>query len=210
MVGRLRDQFIVYGLASSPAWGPVVERANLRPGLPLVVQQETYLPTDATSFYVKGVPILSAFTGVHELYNTPRDTPETLNYEGAERIAKFIFGACRAVLTGTEELPYQKVERKMPPPAHHGGRRVYLGTVPDFAAGGIKGVKLADTAKGGPAHAAGIRGGDVIVELAGKSIENLEEYAYAMQLLKVGEPVKVVVLRDGERIELELVPGSRD
>ncbi len=210
MVGRLRDQFILYGLASSPDWGAIVEKANLRPGLPLVVQQETYLPTDATSFYVNAVPILSEFTGVHDLYNTPRDRPDTLNYEGAEQIARFTLALARGVLTRPEPLEYRKVERKMPAPSGHGGRRVYLGTVPDFAAGGIKGVKLADAAKGGPAANAGVRAGDIVVGLAGKPIESLEEYAYSMQLLKVGEPVKIIVLRDGERIELEVVPGSRD
>jgi Tol biopolymer transport system component len=210
MVGRLREQFILYGLASSPDWGPLVERANIKPGLPLVVQPETYLPTDATSFYIKGVPILSAFTGAHDLYNTPRDTPDTLNYDGSEQVATFTLGLARAILTRAEPLAYTKVERKMPAREGHGGRRVYLGTVPDFSAGGVKGVKLADAAKGGPAANAGVRAGDVVVELAGKPIEGLEEYAYAMQLLKVGEPVKIVVMRDGQRLELDVIPGSRE
>jgi hypothetical protein len=45
-------------------------------GLAVTLQEDSYLPTDASSFYVRGVPILSAFTGSHSEYHTPRDTPE--------------------------------------------------------------------------------------------------------------------------------------
>ncbi len=65
-------------------------------------------------------------------------------------------------------------------------------------------------AKGGPAEAAGVRGGDVIVELAGRRIENIYDYTYAIDALKIGEAVAIVVERDGERVTLELTPGSRE
>src|SRR4029079_7428908 len=83
MVGRLRKNLIVQGIGSSPAWRSEIERCNVPVGLPLTLQDESYLPTDATSFYMHGVPILAAFTGAHVEYHTPRDTPEKLNYEGA-------------------------------------------------------------------------------------------------------------------------------
>jgi S1-C subfamily serine protease len=62
---------------------------------------------------------------------------------------------------------------------------------------------------GGPAETAGLREGDIIVELAGQSIANIYDYTYALDVLKVGEPASVVFLRDGERIETELVPEAR-
>ena len=52
--------------------------------------------------------------------------------------------------------------------------------------------------------------GDVIVELAGKTIENIYDYTHAIEALKIGEPVKMVVLRAGKRVTLDVTPGSRE
>ena len=73
----------------------------------------------------------------------------------------------------------------------------------------MKGVLLSGVAKNGPADKAGIKGGDVIVKLAGKKIENIYDYTYAMDAVKIGHPVKVVVLRDGKRVELTATPEVR-
>jgi S1-C subfamily serine protease len=61
----------------------------------------------------------------------------------------------------------------------------------------------------GPAQKAGIRAGDVIVELAGRKIENIYDYTFGIEGLKIGEAVRIVVMRDGETLEFELVPESR-
>ena len=73
-------------------------------GLALVLLDESYLPTDASSFYLKGVPILSAFTGAHSEYHTPRDTPDTLNYDGAAQIAR-LMGLIAQGLAASESPP---------------------------------------------------------------------------------------------------------
>jgi len=46
-----------------------------------------------------------------------------------------------------------------------GGFRVYLGTIPDYAQGDIKGVKLSGVSPVGPAAKAGVKSGDIIVKL---------------------------------------------
>ena len=101
---------------------------------------------------------------------------------------------------------------KVAPPKNRGARgfRVYLGTVPDYSQGEIKGVKLSGVADNGPAGKAGVKGGDVIVGLAGKNILNIYDYTDAMAGLKVGEETQIVILRGEEQLTLKLVPGSRD
>jgi S1-C subfamily serine protease len=69
---------------------------------------------------------------------------------------------------------------------------------------------LSGASKGGPADKAGVKSRDIIVELAGKKIENIYDYTNAIEALKIGEPVKMAVLRNGERLELEVTPQSRD
>ncbi len=91
-----------------------------------------------------------------------------------------------------------------------GGRlRAYLGTIPDYAEE-VKGVLLSGVSKDGPADKAGVKSRDVIVELAGKKIENIYDYTHAIEALKIGQPVKMVVIRNGERVRLEITPASRD
>src|SRR4029450_6727278 len=68
MIGRLTTHVYVQGVGSSSVWPGVIERGNVAVGVPIVIQPASYLPTDATSFYLRGVPILSAFTGSHADY----------------------------------------------------------------------------------------------------------------------------------------------
>ena len=69
---------------------------------------------------------------------------------------------------------------------------------------------LSGVIAGGPAQAAGLQGGDLIVSLAGQTIANIYDYTYALDLLKVGEPAEVIFVRDGERITAELLPEARE
>lgn len=208
MVGRLRDKLVLQGIGSSPLWRQEIESRNIPVGLPLTLQSDSYLPTDASTFYLRGVPILSAFTGSHSEYHTPRDTPETLNYEGAAQVARLMALLTRSVATA--EQPPEYSEQKAPERQARARLTAYLGTIPDYAAGDVTGVKLSGVASDGPADEAGLKGGDVIVELAGRKIENIYDYTYAIEALKIGEATPVTVVRDGERVELTVTPGSRD
>ena len=80
MVGRFEKVLILQGIGSSNYWSSQIERLHVATQLPVTLQKDTFLPTDATSFYQAGVPILAAFTGTHADYHTPRDTPDKLNY----------------------------------------------------------------------------------------------------------------------------------
>jgi S1-C subfamily serine protease len=51
--------------------------------------------------------------------------------------------------------------------------------------------------------------GDIIVEFGGKKIANICDYTYAMDAVKIGQPVQVVVLRDGQRMTLSVTPEAR-
>ncbi len=208
MIGRLSDKLVIQGTGSSEYWDGAIERRNAPIGLPITIQPDTYLPTDATNFYLRKVPILSAFTGAHEDYHTPRDTVDKVNYTGATDIAKLMGLIARGLAIDSNAPQYVKVD----PPKNRGARgfRVYLGTIPDYSQGEIKGVKLSGVAENGPAGKAGVKGGDVIVGLAGKNILNIYDYTDAMAGLKVGEETEIVIKRGEEELTLKLVPGSRD
>ncbi len=209
MVGRLKDnELILQGLGSSNAWKPLIEKRNVAAGFNLKIQDDPYLPTDATSFYLKQVPILNFFTGLHEQYHHPDDDADLLNYPGMERIAKFSAAILKDLATKAENPDYVKVEAS----ANMSTRRasgVYLGTIPDYVSDG-EGLKLSGVRPGSPAEKAGVKGGDVVVELGGMAVKNIYDYTYAMDGLKIGQKTSMVVVRDGKKIKLELTPGTRD
>jgi S1-C subfamily serine protease len=54
-----------------------------------------------------------------------------------------------------------------------------------------------------------VRKGGVIVEIAGQTIANIYDYTYALDLLKIGQPAKLVYMRAGKRVETMLTPSAR-
>lgn len=209
MIGRLREKLALQGVGSSSVWSREIERRNAVVGLAVAAGQDTYLPTDATPFYLAKVPILSAFTGAHEDYHKPSDTAEKLNYEGMQQIARLMGLVTRSLAVSEARPDYIAVSR----PEGQRMRRtsgVYLGTVPDYAKEGVSGVPLSGVVKDGPAEKAGLAGGDVLVELAGAELQNIYDYVRVLNGLKVGETVEVVIRRDGERLTKEITPAARE
>ena len=152
--------------------------------------------------------MLNFFTGAHEDYHRPTDTAEKINYEGLERIAKFSQQLVLDLAQTPERPDLAKVERSS---SEAGGRetlRAYLGTIPDYTTD-VKGVKLSGVRGASPAEKAGLKGGDVILEFAGQKIANIYDYTYALDAVKIGQPVQVVIERDGKRMTLAVTPEAR-
>jgi Tol biopolymer transport system component len=211
MVGRLRDNnLILQGLASSTVWPKLIEKRNVAAGFNLTLQDDPYLPTDVTAFYPKGAPVLAFFTGSHEDYNRPTDDAETLNYDGMERIGKFARGIILDLLKAPQRPDYVKVERTREQTGQRENLRAYLGTVPDYTDESVPGVKLSGVRAGGPADKAGLKAADVIIEFAGQKITNIYDYTYALDAVKIGEPIKVVALRGGQEVTLTVIPEARE
>ena len=209
MIGRLDENLYLQGTGSSPVWTREIERRNVPLGLSIVTSGDSYLPTDATPLYLKGVPVLNAFTGPHTDYSTPRDTADKLNYPGAENIARLMAGIARSLARAEAAPAYVRLER----PKDSIGRkhiRIYLGTIPDYAQGEGKGVKLSGTTKGGPAEKAGLKSGDVILELGETEIGNIYDYVNMLGGLKADTPVDMVIERDGARMTLTIVPAAKE
>jgi hypothetical protein len=208
MVGRLRDnKLLLQGVGSSPAWARLIEKRNVAAGFTATLQDDPYLPSDTTALYPKGIPVLEFFTGSHEEYHRPADKPQTLNYEGMARVAQLARGIL-VDLEQAERPAYAQVARR---DSGTGGRenlRAYIGSIPDYAAD-VQGVKLSGVRAGGPADKAGLKGGDIIVEFGGAKITSIYDYTYALDAVKIGQPVKVIVTRNGERVPLTVIPEAR-
>lgn len=208
MVGRMQNNRLAAdGVASSPVWSRILERANVAAGFDLATNPDPYQPTDSSNFNQAGLPTLFFTTGSHTDYHRPSDTADKIDYEDLDRIVDFAAAVIQAVANVDMAPEFTKVE---PPQtgATLAGVRVTTGTIPDYTTE-TKGLMLAGVVGGGPAEKAGLMKGDVIIEIAGQSITNIYDYTFALELLKADTPVKVVFTRNGERREVQLTPAGR-
>lgn len=115
----------------------------------------------------------------------------------------------RTLLRGADvAVPVATLRRVVDELRQHGGiRRGYLG-VGTYPAHGPAGALVASVEDGGPAATAGVLVGDVIVELAGQPVGDPGELRTLLGD-RPGERVKLVLLRGGQRLELEAVLGSK-
>ena len=208
MVGMLnQNQLILQGLGSSDAWKSLVERKNFNAGFQLSLSDDPYVPTDGMALYQAGIPILCFFTGLHDHYHMPTDDAENLNYEGMKRIANYALQILLD-LNSSEPIAYQKVEMNAVRAGSMRGFTVSLGTIPDYAST-VKGVKLSGVREGGAAEKAGLQAGDIIIKMAGKEMNDLYDYTYALSDLKPGVEIEVVIERNGETLTLKMTPEGR-
>lgn len=210
MIGRLTEQRLaVQGAGSSAVWPRMFER--FAAGLPLCVtlNNDPYLPTDSSLFYQAGVPALNFFTGSHRDYHRPTDTADKINITGEADVLELVRRVVEDLATRPDRPRFEKVVERSSMGVGRERLRAYLGTIPDYSEGDRPGVKLSGTRPGSPADKGGLRSGDVIVKFGGKQIRNIYDYTYALDGVKIGQPVEIVVQRDGSVVTLKVTPEQR-
>lgn len=209
MVGRMSNNALsVLGAESAAEWREIVPPVCERARLSCALGGDGYGPSDQTPFYAAGVPVLHLFTGVHDDYHKPSDDTERINAAGGAQVAQVAAELAMAVGSRAEKLTYHQVAA----PAPQGDVRSYgasLGTIPDYAGaeGGKNGVPLAGVRPGSPAELAGMKRGDLLVELGGHPLKNIYDFVFVLRQAKPGDKATAVVERDGKRIEMVITYG---
>ena len=88
-------------------------------------------------------------------------------------------------------------------------RKPWLGVRGDDDASSAPGAVVGEVMGGSPAAAAGIRDGDVILEVAGLEVRSMSSLRVALRRHRPGEVVAVVLLRDDERLTVEVALAER-
>lgn len=211
MVGRLRDnRLTVFGVRSGSSFANVISEVARELALE-VVQSDNVGRSDHISFYNKKIPVLHFFTGNHADYHRPTDTWDKLNIEGMRKVSDLVLLSALRIVN-TKEPPAFVSLPSRPTGADSQGERqgftTYLGSIPDYDAD-TDGVRLAGVTDGSPAARAGLREGDIIIQLADKKIQNIEDLTAALRVQKPGDEVPIVVLRTGMRVNLKAVLRAR-
>ena len=211
MVGRMRGQSMsVSGTGTSSSFKAMVEDAAQLSGLRASCIPDGYGPSDQASFVAADIPVLFLTTGGHMEYHTPADVPSTLNYNGMQQTLDF----SKLLIARLAALPEAPDYINVPSTQtmKHAKFKVTLGLMPDvMGASTIPGLRADIVVAGKPAHNAGIRSGDIIQEIDGKAVNDINEYMERLSELKAGDTIPVKVLRGEETIvfQVHLTPPVR-
>jgi membrane-associated protease RseP (regulator of RpoE activity) len=209
MVGRLRNEkLIVYGVATARELAAIVDSANVAPRLAVSAVGDGFGPSDQSSFYARGVPVLHFFTDLHDDYHRASDDVEKINAPGEARVVALAERVVRAIADRPAKLAVVRVAGPAMSPRREGSN-VYLGTIPDMSTGDVPGLKLTGVRPGSPADKAGLKEGDIVVALGGKAVKDLYTYSDALYAHQPGDEVEIAYLRAGTRQTTRVTLGSR-
>ncbi|NNE26889.1 MAG: M28 family peptidase [Saprospiraceae bacterium] len=200
MVGRLNEdrQLAIYGTGTSPSWDKVLKSVK-SPIFKFSLKESGVGPSDHTSFYLVDIPVLHFFTGQHEDYHRPSDTHEKINYEGLGDIVQYITSIIVNLNnSGKIEFTKTKDESEQAPKF-----KVTLGVVPDYLYDGV-GMRIDGVRDDRPAANAGIQKGDIVMKMGDLEIVDMMSYMKALGAFNPGETVKVIIEREGKRLEKDV------
>ncbi len=199
MVGRLdsADRTLqLMGTGTSPAWEEIISSVNID-SVEIKRTESGVGPSDHTSFYLKDIPVLHFFTGSHPDYHKPTDDEDKINYDGQVSVMRIMLDIIRQAnsrgglaFTKTKDSDNKAVPRF----------KVTLGVVPDYAFDG-EGMRIDGVSDGKPASKAGLKAGDVVVQLGRYGVKDMFSYMEALSKFKAGDETIVKVKRGEEVVE---------
>jgi aminopeptidase YwaD len=200
MVGRLNDStkaLAVGGYGTSPQWATVIDPQDKK--LPFVIKIDSSGtgPSDHTSFYRKDIPVLFFFTGQHRDYHRPSDDADKINYEGELQVIKYIDHIINDLDGQNQKLAFSKTRETQ---VSTSSFKVTLGIMPDYTFDGA-GVRADGVTDGRPAAKAGLKAGDVIIQLGEHAVSSVETYMQALNKFNKGDKTKVKFKRGNEILE---------
>jgi hypothetical protein len=202
MIGRMTDKkLMIFGIGTADKWTSLLDSANTG-NLDLNLVKDGTGASDHTSFYYKEIPVLHYFTDTHADYHRPSDDTEYINMEGTALALHHLV----RVMVQLDELSKSDMEFIEAPGEQRQSMSLdgpTLGVLPDYGYEG-KGMKITGVTKGRAAAEAGVKGGDIIVGLAGETLEDIYGYMGMLNKLKKGQLTTITVLRDGEELVMDL------
>jgi hypothetical protein len=205
MIGRLNEKPItVGGVGSAKTLSKTIE----------VVQQNHTLKidknisgmgfgrSDHASFYREDIPVLFFFTGAHQDYHKPSDDWDKIDYQGEKEVLNFVYDLIVQLSTNKEkpifaEITNDNSDNQSP------SFNVTLGVIPSYGSQKI-GMEIDGISrKNGPADKAGMKKGDIIIEINAKKIRNIYDYMARLAELNSGDRIIVKIIRN--KIEIELM-----
>ena len=200
MVGRLNDSthgITIGGYGTSPAWGNLIKKEDAY--FKINVDSSGSGPSDHTSFYKKDIPVLFFFTGSHKDYHKPSDDADKINYTGELQIIKYI----QNIIAQTNKMDKLAFTKTREVSMGKSSFKVSLGVMPDYTFSG-NGVLVDGVSENRPAQKAGIKVGDVLIQLGEHKFTDVQTYMGALNKFNKGETTNVKLMRGKDEMVLPI------
>jgi Zn-dependent M28 family amino/carboxypeptidase len=209
MIGRLRsNNLLVQGTGTASEFDAALKPLFEASGMTISKVPGGRGPSDHSSFYNAGIPVLFLFTGEHNEYHRPQDRAYTVNPAGAVKIVDLLESIALEFSTRTEALTF----------ANNGGggagrpspARVRLGLMPAYNASLETGVSVESVADGTSAAEAGIKAGDVLLSWNGEELTGGSKLSEFLSKAKPGDKVKITLQRGEGNMTVEVTLKGRE
>ncbi len=198
-VGRLgENKILILNSQSASEWKHIAMGIGHVTSLPYELVSQELDASDQVSFIDAGVPAIQIFGGANVDYHKPSDTADKIDADGMVKVAIFTKEAIEYLAEREDPLSFEgKVKAQVSEDRSGQKRKVSTGIMPDFSHT-ESGVKVAYVTPDSPADKAGLRKGDIIVQLNYTRVADLKEYSNELKGYNAGDELTMVYLRDGE------------
>ena len=204
MIGRLKSLSLnVSGTGTSPIFDKILDKSSQHHYLNIKKNPEGFGPSDHSSFYANDIPVLSFFTGGHSDYHRPSDDWTKINVSGLKKILNVVHDVVLQIDASEEKPKFTEAGPKSSSSSSRIKMNVTFGFMPSYTSSG-EGLGVDGVRSDGPAGKAGVKKGDIIIEINNVKIKDIYGYMEVLQKLKSGESSSVKVLRDNNEITLNI------
>ena len=217
-VGRLGEAPVTaFGTGSAREWVHIFRGIGFVSGIQVKGVAEDFGASDQRSFLDRGVPAVQLFGSVHPDFHTPEDVIEKVDAAGLVKVATVLKETVDYLANRTMPLSVTLPERGAGTvdggeggntSPDEGGRKVSLGTVPDFQFPG-PGVRLDGVVPDSPAARAGLQAGDVLLAVDQQAIEDLRHLAGLLRAMVPGQQITLSYGRGGQERQVSLALERR-
>jgi len=206
MIGRLNEKPItIGGVGSANSLSKTIDgiKQNHKLKIDKNMSGMDFGRSDHASFYREDIPVLFFFTGAHQDYHKPSDDWDKIDYQGEKEVLNFVYDLIVHLSTDKEkpmftEITHDNTNNQSP------SFNVTMGVIPSYSSQKV-GMEIDGISrKNGPADKAGMKKGDVIIEINAKKIRNIYDYMARLAELNSGDEIIVKIIRNKIEMELKL------
>ena len=197
-VGRLFDRkLMVLGSETASEWPHIFRGIGFVTGIQTAMVSEPLDASDQISFHEAGVPAVQLFTGPHTDYHRPGDTADRIDADGLVKVAE-VSKQVIEYLASREQAMTSALQGTQPAQRKGAGRKVSLGSIPDFAYQG-SGYRLDGVVPGSAAEQAGLKKMDIITAIDEKPIQGIRALSAILKQLEPGQTIVIDYLRGDQQ-----------
>jgi len=187
MVGRLkRGRLQIGGTGTSPDFEPLLKQLNKKHRIRVKFNPGGRAPSDNTSFYEKGMPVLFFFTGLHKDYHRPSDDWKGIDKKGIGKVASLAAATCFELATRETRPPFSRSD------ASGLDAGPFLGLSLEQRSDGLFVIFVE---KKSPASRAKIKKGDKVEEFEGQQVKTISAFNQIHSNTKPKQKVTLLIRR---------------